>query len=163
MKKNSEKNNPQIATEEILELLAMANQQDLRSFKLKKENFTLEFERGNPVYIQPQQQQETQVQQILSQPVVTVPHTPPVAPTIPSNITVISSPISGTFYTSPSPDAPLFVKVGDRVSTGQTLCIVEAMKHMNEIQSEENGVIVEILVENQTPVSQGQALFHLKA
>lgn len=71
----------------------------------------------------------------------------------------IKSPIVGTFYRAPSPDAEPFVKVGDAVSVGQVLCIVEAMKLMNEIESDVNGKIVKILVENAQPVEYGQTLF----
>jgi acetyl-CoA carboxylase biotin carboxyl carrier protein len=64
----------------------------------------------------------------------------------------------GTFYRSPAPDEPPFVNVGDRVSTGQTVCIIEAMKLMNELEAEVSGEIVEILVNNSEPVEFGQAL-----
>lgn len=71
----------------------------------------------------------------------------------------IKSPIVGTFYRAPSPDAEPYVKVGDVVHVGQVLCIVEAMKLMNEIESDVNGKIVQILVENAQPVEYGQTLF----
>lgn len=70
----------------------------------------------------------------------------------------VTSPIVGTFYRSPSPDAPPFVQVGDRVTMGQTLCIVEAMKLMNEIESDASGTIVKILVDNAQPVEYNQPL-----
>jgi acetyl-CoA carboxylase biotin carboxyl carrier protein len=69
------------------------------------------------------------------------------------------SPIVGTFYESPSPGAPAFVKVGDTVQTGQVLCIVEAMKLMNEIESDVTGTLVKRYVENAQPVEYGQPLF----
>lgn len=72
---------------------------------------------------------------------------------------VMKSPIVGTFYQSASPDKPPFVKVGDHVNKGDVLCIIEAMKFMNEIQSEYTGTIKEILVENETLVEYGQELF----
>jgi acetyl-CoA carboxylase biotin carboxyl carrier protein len=71
----------------------------------------------------------------------------------------IRSPIVGTFYRAPSPEAGPFVKVGDRISLGQTLCIIEAMKVMNEIEAEVSGVIKEILVENAQPVEAEAVLF----
>jgi acetyl-CoA carboxylase biotin carboxyl carrier protein len=71
----------------------------------------------------------------------------------------LRSPIVGTFYSSPSPDAPPFVQVGDKVTAGQTLCIVEAMKVMNEIEAEFSGVIKEILVENATPIEAEAVLY----
>jgi acetyl-CoA carboxylase biotin carboxyl carrier protein len=74
----------------------------------------------------------------------------------------VTSPFVGTFYRGASPDAEPFVKVGDQVLKGQTLCIVEAMKLMNEIESEFSGVIVEVLAENGASVEFGQKLFKLK-
>lgn len=71
----------------------------------------------------------------------------------------VTSPIVGTFYAAPSPDAEPFVRVGDRVRKGQVLCIVEAMKLMNEIESDKAGVVKAILVENGQPVEFGQPLF----
>ncbi|MFH1844179.1 MAG: acetyl-CoA carboxylase biotin carboxyl carrier protein [bacterium] len=71
----------------------------------------------------------------------------------------IRSPIVGTFYRAPSPDAGAFVKVGDRITVGQTVCIIEAMKVMNEIEAEIGGVIKEILVENASPVEAEGVLF----
>ncbi|HKT11210.1 MAG TPA: acetyl-CoA carboxylase biotin carboxyl carrier protein [Terriglobia bacterium] len=78
------------------------------------------------------------------------------------NVHVLKSPIVGTFFSSPSPDALPFVNVGDRVQVGQVLCIVEAMKLMNEIESEFAGEIVRIHVENGQPVEYGQPLFTIK-
>ncbi len=76
-----------------------------------------------------------------------------------SNTHEIKSPIVGTFYRAPAPDADPYVQVGDNVSTGSVLCIVEAMKLMNEIECDVNGKIVKILVENATPVEYNQPLF----
>lgn len=87
------------------------------------------------------------------------PATPPAPPPGKhSDLLTISSPMVGTFYRSPAPDEPPFVNVGDRVSTGQTVCIIEAMKLMNELEAEISGEIVEILVNNSEPVEFGQAL-----
>ncbi len=77
----------------------------------------------------------------------------------PSNLVSIKAPLVGTFYRAPAPDAPPFVEVGDIVKPGQTVCIIEAMKVMNEIKSEVSGRIVEILVKNEEPVEYGQELF----
>ncbi|MGL5193707.1 MAG: acetyl-CoA carboxylase biotin carboxyl carrier protein [Chroococcales cyanobacterium] len=73
----------------------------------------------------------------------------------------VISPMVGTFYRSPSPDEPPFVAVGDRIKLGQTVCIIEAMKLMNEIEAEVSGQVVEILVENGTPVEYGQPLMRI--
>jgi acetyl-CoA carboxylase biotin carboxyl carrier protein len=78
------------------------------------------------------------------------------------NLHLVKSPIVGTFYGSPSPDAEAFVKVGSHVQAGQTLCIVEAMKLMNEIESDVSGEIVQILAESGQPVEYGQALFGIR-
>ncbi|OSM01865.1 acetyl-CoA carboxylase biotin carboxyl carrier protein [Magnetofaba australis] len=75
------------------------------------------------------------------------------------NATAVTSPMVGTYYKSPSPDAAPFVKEGDVVEKGQTLCIIEAMKLMNEIEAEQSGRIVKILVDNATPVEFGEELF----
>lgn len=81
------------------------------------------------------------------------------APAASANLHEIKSPIVGTFYRSPGPDAEAFVKVGDTVTAGKVLCIVEAMKLMNEIEADVSGKIVKILVENGKPVEYNQPLF----
>ncbi|NLK74508.1 MAG: acetyl-CoA carboxylase biotin carboxyl carrier protein [Clostridiales bacterium] len=74
----------------------------------------------------------------------------------------ILSPMVGTFYAQPAPDKPPYVKVGDKVKKGQTLCIIEAMKLMNEIESEYDGEIIEVLVNNEDMVEYGQPLFAIR-
>jgi acetyl-CoA carboxylase biotin carboxyl carrier protein len=74
----------------------------------------------------------------------------------------ITSPFVGTFYRSPSPEAPAFVEVGTRVRKGQVLCIVEAMKLMNEIESDVDGTVVAVLAENGQPVEFGEPLFQIR-
>ncbi len=81
---------------------------------------------------------------------------------VPADAHVIKSPIVGTFYRAPSPDADPYVEVGDKVKKGQVLCIVEAMKLMNEIESEGAGTVVEIFAENAQPVEFGEPLFAVK-
>jgi acetyl-CoA carboxylase biotin carboxyl carrier protein len=85
---------------------------------------------------------------------------PPGAPAMPSGH-VLTSPMVGTFYRSPSPDAKPFVEVGQAVKEGETICIIEAMKLMNEIEADASGVVKAILVENGQPVEYGQPLFIL--
>ena len=105
--------------------------------------------------------------QVVTQPVAT---TPAVKPEIPAETksvptetaTPIVSPMVGTFYSAPSPDAKPFVQVGETVSTGQVVCIIEAMKLMNEIESEVSGKIVKILVEDGQPVEYGQVLMYVE-
>jgi acetyl-CoA carboxylase biotin carboxyl carrier protein len=96
--------------------------------------------------------------------VPTPPAAEPVAPTAPagpdtSKYLTIKSPMIGTFYRSASPDKPLFVNVGDEIKTGTVVCIIEAMKLFNEIESEISGRIVKVLVDNASPVEYDQPLF----
>ncbi len=84
----------------------------------------------------------------------------PAAPAKPAPKEIVS-PIVGTFYRAPAPDAAPFVEVGSRVTKGQVLCIVEAMKIMNQIESDVGGTVAAILVENAQPVAYGQPLFHI--
>ncbi|MCL4143718.1 UNVERIFIED_CONTAM: hypothetical protein GTU68_053667 [Idotea baltica] len=89
-------------------------------------------------------------------------HPQPVVESEDSSLIKVKSPIVGTFYTKPSPDADVFVKVGDRVKKGDKLCIVEAMKLMNEIESTADGVIEKILLEDGEVVEFEEALFLIK-
>ena len=97
-------------------------------------------------------------------PAMQTPSATPEAPPadLKANETFVESPMVGTFYRAASPEAPSYVKVGDRVKPGQVLCIIEAMKLMNEIESEVSGVITEILVENAQPVEYGLNLFKIE-
>lgn len=83
------------------------------------------------------------------------------APALVADHLEVVAPIVGTYYGSPSPDAPPFVQVGDRVKVGQVLCIIEAMKLMNEIEAEVAGTVVELLVRNEDPVEYGQPLLRI--
>ena len=77
-------------------------------------------------------------------------------------LVIVASPIVGTFYESPSPGSPAFVDIGDEVKAGQALCIIEAMKLMNEIEAEVSGVVVKRFVKNSQPVEYGEALFAIR-
>ncbi len=79
----------------------------------------------------------------------------------PSNLIDVTSPMVGTFYRAPAPDAPAYVDVGSKVGEGATLCIIEAMKLMNELEAEVSGTVAEICVENAEPVEYGQVLFRI--
>jgi acetyl-CoA carboxylase biotin carboxyl carrier protein len=99
-----------------------------------------------------------------------IPPTPPSAPAAPpkpaepeEDLHIVRSPIVGTFYESPSPGSPPFVKSGDSIAVGQVLCIVEAMKLMNEIESDVAGEVVKKLVSNGQPIEYGQGLFEVRA
>lgn len=108
-----------------------------------------------PFMSSPQQQMVNQ-----SQP-ITAEVSPSAAPSSDAKYITIKSPIIGTFYRKPSPDKPLFVEVGDIVSAGDVLCVIEAMKLFNEIESEVSGKIVKILVDDSSPVEYDQPLFLL--
>jgi acetyl-CoA carboxylase biotin carboxyl carrier protein len=153
---------------EILRALEVA---DVREFSLKTADYDLSIRRGaeNVVYAQPQQMQPQQMTAPAQQPAASPPTaqvlaaptaaeaTPAAAPAAPG--TPVKAPIVGTYYSSSSPDAPVYVKVGDSVAAGQVLCIIEAMKLMNEIEAETAGTLREILVKNGEPVEYGQTLF----
>jgi acetyl-CoA carboxylase biotin carboxyl carrier protein len=106
---------------------------------------------------------------VTSAPLAAAPGAPPgeavaaasAATPAPSNLLEVTSPMVGTFYLSPAPDAPSYVEVGGRVSPGDTLCIIEAMKLMNELECEISGTVTEICVENAQPVEFGQVLFRV--
>jgi acetyl-CoA carboxylase biotin carboxyl carrier protein len=87
---------------------------------------------------------------------------PPVAAATRSDLVEITAPMVATFYRAPAPGEPAFVEPGARINVGQTVCILEAMKLMNELEAEVSGEVVEILVENGTPVEFGQVLMRVK-
>lgn len=93
------------------------------------------------------------------QPVAPVTAPPPAAPAAAGNTITIKSPMIGTFYRSPSPDKPSFVNVGDEIKAGKVICIIEAMKLFNEIESEVSGRIVKVLIDDASPVEYDQPLF----
>jgi acetyl-CoA carboxylase biotin carboxyl carrier protein len=108
--------------------------------------------------ITPQPQQGA----VMAQVHQTVPAAAATAPATEIEPVYVKSPIVGTFYEASSPDAPPFVKVGDRVTPGQVLCIIESMKLMNEIECEVSGTVVAKLVENGRPVEYGESLFAIQ-
>jgi acetyl-CoA carboxylase biotin carboxyl carrier protein len=153
---------------ELRELLSVINQTDIAEFTLKSGEFELVVRKGMPLGdIAP-----PATIQAVSPPVAIAPTLPssiaPVAPT-PSpapprsseKFLEVISPMVGTFYRSPAPDEPPFVDVGDRIRPGQTVCIIEAMKLMNDLESEVAGEIVEILAKNGEPVEYGQVLMRV--
>jgi acetyl-CoA carboxylase biotin carboxyl carrier protein len=98
--------------------------------------------------------------QAATQPAPQAAAAPPPAPT--SNLIDVRAPMVGTFYLASNPEAPPFVRVGDAIRPGQTLCILEAMKIMNEIEAEASGTLVEILIDNGQPVQFDQVLFRIE-
>ena len=158
--------------EDLNRLIDKITTSDIQEFSLEGEDFKLEIKRNlfdqnqvpNNLVSNTSFDRQTIVNQKSINDVATVdePETPQVAPPGRSDLTEITSPMVGTFYRAAAPGEEPFVEVGNNVKVGQTICILEAMKLMNEIESEFNGEIVEILVENGTPVEFGQVLMRVK-
>ncbi len=154
-------------------LIEKISTSDIQEFSLEGEDFKLEIKRNvfdqNQVINNLVSNTSFDKQTIVKQktindniPVVNEPEASQVAPPGRSDLTEITSPMVGTFYRAAAPGEEPFVEVGNNVKVGQTICILEAMKLMNEIESEFNAEIVEILVENGTPVEFGQVLMRVK-
>lgn len=131
------------------------------TIKQKKEQLTQQQPVAAPVYLQPQiaappVQSTAPVAQAKEASVTSAADA---ASAKPDNLITIKSPMIGTFYTKPSPDKPSFVEVGEEIIPGKVLCIIEAMKLFNEIESEVSGKVVKILVEDSSPVEYDQPLF----
>jgi acetyl-CoA carboxylase biotin carboxyl carrier protein len=163
-----------LKVQEIRELIKLIDKSTITEFEyeedgarvtLKKELQSAEVVSQAPVIQQaPVQQPVAEVVTAPAQPEVNQPTTSEKpATTSDANLHKIESPMVGTFYSSPSPDADVYVKVGDKISKDSVVCIVEAMKLFNEIEAEVNGEIVEVLVENGQLVEYGQPLFLVKA
>lgn len=155
---------------EIQELIRMVNKSDLTDVVIKDGEFKIRISRQLPetnvVYsatsVQQQQPQNYAVQAQAPVAPVAIAETKtdaPKAEVVADNLYTFRSPMIGTFYNTPSPNDPPFVRVGDTISKGQKLCIVEAMKLFNEIESDVAGKIVKVLVENARPVEYDQPLF----
>ncbi len=154
-------------------LIEKISTSDIQEFSLEGEDFKLEIKRNvfdknqvinNLVANNSFDKQTSSNQKTINDnlPVVNEPEEPQVAPPGRSDLTEITSPMVGTFYRAAAPGEEPFVEIGNNVKVGQTICILEAMKLMNEIESEFNAEIVEILVENGTPVEFGQVLMRVK-
>ena len=159
--------------EDLNRLIEKISTSDIQEFSLEGEDFKLEIKRN--LFNQPQvvnnldsspsfERKDIANQKSIDDNVsiVNEPEIPQVAPPGRSDLTDITSPMVGTFYRAAAPDEAPFVEVGNVVKVGQTICILEAMKLMNEIESEFDAEIVEILVENGTPVEFGQVLMRVK-
>ena len=136
----------------ILELLT---EKDVTAFQYKDADYSLKLRLGPELVAAPVQMASAAPSAAVAAPTTS-------APVEDSSLKSVNSPLVGTFYRAPAPESPVYASVGDMVSKGQTLCIVEAMKLMNEIEADESGEIVEILVENAQPVQFGQALFKIR-
>ncbi len=159
--------------EDLNRLIEKISASDIQEFSLEGEDFKLEIKRNlfdqnkftNNLVSNNSFDNQTSVNQKTitdNVPTINEPETPQVSPPGRSDLTEITSPMVGTFYRAAAPGEDPFVEIGNIVKVGQTICILEAMKLMNEIESEFNAEIVEILVENGTPVEFGQVLMRVK-
>jgi len=161
-----------VDAKELRELIEMIGKSNFVTFELEQNGFKLRLEKGSATPAQAvhvTQAPAAAVQPLIAAvPVVAAPapaaDAPAAAAAAASDPGVVSmpSPIVGTFYRQPNPDSPPFVEVGSKVKKGQVLCIVEAMKLMNEIEAEMDAEVVEILVANAQPVEYGETLFRLR-
>lgn len=147
---------------EIKELIEMLKGTDISEIEIERSGVKVRLRKGGDVTFHPAMPRMEYPPATIIAPAVT--EAPPPRPDqavepAKSNEVRVTSPIVGTFYRSSSPDKPPYVETGDLVKKGQVLCIIEAMKLMNEIESEQSGKIIQILVENGQPVEYGQALF----
>lgn len=169
-----------VDAKELRQLIELISKSDFAAFELERDGFKLKLERSSKQEGAPQivhaaplpapQPQPTATSQAPPAPAAAPPAQTTSAPAAggaatpapESDLAELKSPIVGTYYDSPSPDANPYVSVGDRVRKGQVMCIVEAMKLMNEIEAEADGEVVEILVKNAQPVEYGETLFRLR-
>lgn len=151
--------------QEIRRIVELMNEHGLTHFDLTKKDFHLKLKKG-PDF-------DDLRGLLASLPTAPAAAAPAIAATAASGVAApaavaaaegseITSPMVGTFYRKPAPDAPNFVEVGSTVSEGQTLCIIEAMKVMNEIKAEKSGTICALVAEDATPVQYGDVLFRIK-
>jgi acetyl-CoA carboxylase biotin carboxyl carrier protein len=152
---------------EIKELIELMTEKDISELELERAGVRLRISRvrraaveaGVPAAVLP-----AAAPAVAANPAAVAPAPPPAAPPAEprEDLHIVKSPIVGTFYEAPAPGAPLFVKVGDAVQPGKVLCIIEAMKLMNEIESDVAGEILKRFVENAQPVEYGEALFAIR-
>ncbi|MFH1202277.1 MAG: acetyl-CoA carboxylase biotin carboxyl carrier protein [Candidatus Omnitrophota bacterium] len=141
---------------EIKEMIALMNENNLTELEIEREGMRIKLKKG---------MDEAEIRQIsYTQTDKTAPHQSFIEeekapPQVSKNAFEIKAPMVGTFYRTPSPEAPPFIEVGQEIEVGQVICIIEAMKLMNEIKSEVRGKILEICVDNAEPVEFGQVIF----
>ena len=133
---------------DIQELIDFISKTGLEEVNIETEEFKIKVKRSNDA---------PQIVEQAARPQTSAPA--PAAEENNKNYVEIKSPMIGTFYRTPNPESPSFVQIGDKVTAGQVVCIVEAMKLFNEIESEVSGTIVKVLVENANPVEYDQPLF----
>ena len=158
--------------DDLNHLIEKISTSDIQEFYLEGEDFKLEIKRNLantqqttqsiPLNIEEIQANENQLTKNDNLSSLPLEPTPSVAPPGRSDLLDITSPMVGTFYRASAPGEDPFVEIGSSISIGQTICILEAMKLMNEIESEFTGEVVEVLVDNGTPVEFGQVLMRVK-
>jgi acetyl-CoA carboxylase biotin carboxyl carrier protein len=156
--------------DDIQKILALVREHDLAEFELERDGLKLKVKKAHgpapaimPSLHLPAPMPPMQAPVAMAPPATTTHAAPPAGVTDDEvELAVVKSPIVGTFYRSPEPGAPSFVEVGQRVKKDQVLCIIEAMKLMNEITSEYDGEVVSAYVENGKPVQYGERLFAIK-
>ncbi|MFM7548793.1 MAG: acetyl-CoA carboxylase biotin carboxyl carrier protein [Cyanobacteriota bacterium] len=157
----------QLDHDQLHRLLALLGDSDIQELKLEGDDFRLEVRRNLPAPAPVAMAPAPAAMAVSPVMAAAAPSAapsapPPAAPAARSDLLEITAPMVATFYRSPAPGEAAFVEVGSRISTGQTVCILEAMKLMNELEAEVSGELVEILVENGTPVEFGQVLMRVK-
>lgn len=135
--------------DEIKALIDLLKDTDVSEIQVEEEGVKLKVRR----------EKASQSLEVVARKPEAVLHEPSPEPEDTGHLSTVTSPIVGTFYSAPAPDAEPFVEAGSKVTKGQVICIVEAMKLMNEIESEISGVVVKMLVENGQPVEYGEPLF----
>jgi len=150
---------------ELKGIVSLMQKSDLTELEIELKDLKLRLSRPGSATSVVQNPREVVIH---SQPIASPSTEPPTSPSTPADIPTkeegksFTSPMVGTFYRRPSPEDPEFVKIGDSVKKGDVLCIIEAMKVMNEIQSDASGVIVEILLDDGMSVEFGQPLFKIR-
>ena len=156
---------------ELKELIEFLIEKDIAEFELERGDVKVRIKRGAEAQTAPVISHITAVPSVpqvsYAAPAAPPAAAPPTAAAAPAaepqeDLHIVKSPIVGTFYESPAPGAPPFIKPGDLVKAGQVLCIIEAMKLMNEIESDASGEIVKMLAANGKPVEYGQPLFAIR-
>ena len=153
----------QLDHDQLHRLLEALGESDIQEFRLESDDFRLEIRRNlpnQPVMTTVAPTPVAAVAPIVSESAPASP--PPAAAATRSDLVDVTAPMVGTFYRAPAPGEPPFIEVGNRINVGQTICILEAMKLMNEIESDAAGVIEAILVDNAGPVQFGQPLFKIR-
>jgi acetyl-CoA carboxylase biotin carboxyl carrier protein len=154
----------QLDHDQLRELLTFLGESDIQELRLEGDDFRLVVRRNLPTPA-PTAQAPPPLPVAAAAPsppapVAAAPSPPP--PSSRSDLQALTAPMVGTFYGSPAPGEPAFVEVGSRIQAGQPVCILEAMKLMNELEADISGEVVEILVENGTPVEFGQVLMRIR-